>query len=423
MGDTDLATASTRPIRLVVRDDRLEQSRVTTLFRLLLALPHLAWLSLWTVAAITLAFVAWLAVLFERRVPATLHGFLASYVRYGAHVTAYLALAAAPYPGFTGDPGYPIDVEIDPPTRQGRWGAGLRLLLAIPALLLSATLGGSTAGVWGGTPLLLVGGGGLAWVAAFLGWFACVARGRMPRGLRDAVAYSVGYSAQATGYVLLLTDRYPCADPALVEPAPKLPLHPVRIEVRDGLRRSRLIVAFRLLLVVPHLLWLVLWSGLVVPTVVGAWLAALATGRVPGPLHRFVAAFVRYSVHVNAFLFVVGGPFPGFVGSRGRYPVDVELDGPARQRRLPVLVRPILALPALLLTGAYGGALIVVGLLGWCAALVTGRMPGGIRELGAAALRYSAQTNAYLFLLTDRYPDSTPTLRARSGEHLGEDVG
>ena len=42
-----------------------------------------------------------------------LHRFLAAYVRYAAHLAAYLTLAADPYPGFTGRPGsYPIDVEI-----------------------------------------------------------------------------------------------------------------------------------------------------------------------------------------------------------------------------------------------------------------------------------------------------------------------
>ena len=52
-----------------------------------------------------------------------------------------------------------------------------------------------------------------------LGWFACLVRGRMPQGLRDLGTYAVGYGAQATGYLLLVTDRYPTSDPAAVEPA------------------------------------------------------------------------------------------------------------------------------------------------------------------------------------------------------------
>jgi hypothetical protein len=41
-------------------------------------------------------------------------------------------------------------------------------------------------------------------------------------------------------------------------------------------------------------------------------------------------------------------------------------------------------------------------------ALFLGRMPDGLRNLGAYALRYSAQTDAYLYLLTERYPDAGP---------------
>ena len=35
----------------------------------------------------------------------------------------------------------------------------------------------------------------------------------MPRGLRDAGAYATGYRAQALAYLLLVTERYPNADP------------------------------------------------------------------------------------------------------------------------------------------------------------------------------------------------------------------
>jgi hypothetical protein len=81
-----------------------------------------------------------------------------------------------------------------------------------------------------------------------------------------------------------------------------------------------------------------------------------------------------------------------------------------------VLARLVLVLPAFLLSSAYSGVLLVVGVMGWIAALATGRMPVGLRDLGVAALRYQAQVFAYLFLLTSRYPDSSPVLRDRPPE-------
>jgi len=392
------------PVRIVVTDD-LRRGRITVLFRLFLALPHLVWAYLFGSAAFTVAIVMWLAVLFERRAPGTLHRFVASYVRYTTHLTAYLSLAADPYPRFTGAAAYPVDVEIDPPARQGRLGAGFRLVLAVPAILLASTLGGLST-VWLSF--------GLATTVGVLGWFSSLARGRMPRGLRDAAVYATGYSAQTLAYVLLLTDRYPDSTPGRVEPQPELPEHPVAIAVDDDLGRPRLLVAFRALLVMPHVFWLVLWTVPATIAALLAWLVALARGRVPRPLHRFLAAFVRANTQVTAFLYLVGRPFPGFVGREGSYPIDLTIAPPERHSRLGVLGRLVLAVPALLLASAYGGVAFVAAVLGWFAALVVGRMPSGLRDLGAAALRYQAQTYAYLLLLTARYPDSSPVLVGRA---------
>ncbi len=405
--------ARPHPVRLVVRDD-LRRTRVTVFFRLLLAVPHLVWVTLFGLAAFTLAFVVWLAVLFERRAPASLHAFLASYTRYTVHLTAYLTFAADPYPGFTGGRPYPVDVEIDPPAVQGRWGAGFRIVLAIPAFLLASSLGGSMA-LGGSSGLALFSGfGGLTTAVSFLGWFAALARGRMPRGMRDAAAYSIGYAAQTTAYALLLTDRYPDSTPGTTEPPPTLPPHPVSVQVGDDLARPRLLVFFRLLLALPHLLWLSLWSVLVALAALLAWLLALALGRVPRFLHRFLAAFVRASTHVSAFLYVVGRPFPGFVGREGSYPINLLIAPPGRQRRVGVLLRLVLAVPAALLASAYGGVALLVATLCWFAALVTGRVPSGLRDLGVVSLRYHAQATAYLLLLTSRYPDSSPALVDRT---------
>jgi Domain of unknown function (DUF4389) len=412
-----------RPIRLVVRDDALERSRLTVFFRLVLAIPHLVWVTLWGIAAFVVALVLWLAVLIEGKVPGSLHDFVAGYVRYATHVGAYVLLAAGPYPGFRGHPGYAVDVEIDPPQRQGRWGGFFRLLLAVPALVLATALGGGlTFGPPAGSYTAetesydLYGAvtvGGAASVAALLAWFYIVVRGRAPRGVRDLTAYALGYWAQAVAYLLLLTPRYPSSNPELAEGYAGLPPHPVRLVLDDELRRSRLTVLFRLLLAVPHIVWFLLWLVAASVAAIVAWVAALATGRVPGSLHRFLAAFLRYGQHVGAFLYLVGDKFPGFVGREGSYGVDVEIAPPERQSRWTILFRLFLALPAALLAAALGGVLFVVAVLGWFYAIVRGRMPDGLRDLGASCLRYSTQTYAYAYLLTDRYPYAAPVLRDR----------
>ena len=412
------------PIRIVVTDD-LERSRVTVLFRIILAIPHLVVVTLWGIAAFAVSIILWLALLVEGKAPRSLQSFVVSYLRYSVHVSAYVHLAAGPYPSFGGSSGYPVDLDVEPSRRQSRGRVAARLLLAAPTLLIALTLGGSgtawdpswftSAGSepdW--TAGVAVGGVGIAAVAAFLAWWAALVRGRTPRGLRDLIAYSIAYTAQATGYLLLVTDRYPTSDPARVLPLATLPRHAVRLRLTDAVHRSRLTVFFRLLLAIPHLIWLSLWSVLVVPAVVVAWVAAVAVGRVPSALHRFLAAYVRYTVHVGAFLFLIGGPFPGFVGAEGSYPVEVAIDGPERQRRPVTLFRLVLAAPAVMLSAAYTGVIWIVAVLGWWAALCTGRMPKGMRNLGAVSLRYTAQVNAYLLLLTEHYPYSAPAVTDRA---------
>jgi hypothetical protein len=385
------------PIRVELDDD-LRRSRLTVFFRLLLAIPHLVWLFLWTAAALVAVVLGWVAALVTGRLPDPLHRFLAAYVRYGAHVNAYLLVVANPFPGFTGTPGYPFDVEIPAPERQRRWTVALRPLLALPALLVVAAVGASG------------GRGGLAVTCGFLGWFAALATGRVPRGLRDLAAFGLGYTAQASAYAFLLTPRYPTAGPDAAGPRWERPPHPVSVSVDDDGRRSRVTAFFRFLLAIPHVFWVSLWSVPAILAAIANGVVVLARGRSADPLHRFLAAYVRYYAHVNAFTFLVANPFPGFVGAPG-YPVDVDLGPPERQSRAVTLFRIVLGLPALLVAAGFAVVLLVLGLLGWFAALVTGRMPTGLRDLGAVAIRYTSETNAYWLVLTDRYPHASPALR------------
>jgi hypothetical protein len=49
----------------------------------------------------------------------------------------------------------------------------------------------------------------VAQVIAFAGWFVCLVLGRMPKGMRDLLAYCIRYQAQTYAYLFLLTGRYP----------------------------------------------------------------------------------------------------------------------------------------------------------------------------------------------------------------------
>jgi len=178
------------PVGLVVTDD-LKRSRLTVFFRLLLATPHFVWLELWGIAACVALLVAWLVALFTGRVPDGLHGFITSYLRYTTHVYAYLLLLADPFPPFSAQAGYPVDLRVEGPQDQGRVTVLFRLVLAIPALILASVFRTVNE------------------VVAFLGWFYALFTGRMNGGMRDLSTWLLRYELQAYAYLFLLTGRYP----------------------------------------------------------------------------------------------------------------------------------------------------------------------------------------------------------------------
>jgi Domain of unknown function (DUF4389) len=396
------------PVKLRLSDD-LERTRVTVFFRLLLAIPHFVWLTLWGIAVFLMTILNWFATLATGTPWRAAHAFASRYVRYGVHVYAYVGLLADPYPGFGGNHGYPVDVELPEPGPQNRWTVLLRLLLALPVLLLASVL---VTGYWyptGSSVDSFSQVGGLLTAVALLGWFAILARGRMPRGLRDAGAYGVAYNAQLHAYLLLVTDRYPNSDPlAALDDLPTRAEDPIKLDVEDDRKRGRATTFFRLLLALPHVAWLFVWGIAAYGAAIASWFVQVVAGRPSEGLHRFIATWLRYGTHVYAYVYLLADPYPKFDGRAGAYPVELSVAEPQRQDRLTVAFRLVLAIPAFLISSAYAGVALVAVVLGWFAVLVRGEVPLGLRNAMALWLRYNQQLLGYVLLLTERYPYSGP---------------
>jgi Domain of unknown function (DUF4389) len=180
--------------------------------------------------------------------------------------------------------------------------------------------------------------------------------------------------------------------------------HPIRLVVNDDLQRNRLTVFFRLILAIPLILWGILWFAIAALAWIANWFATLFMGRSPEGLHTFLATFLRYSTHARAYLLLIADPYPGFTGRQGTYPIDLEVDPPEPQNRLTVFFRFVLAIPALLLTNILSNLSQLLAVFSWFIALVMGRVPEGLRNFAALALRIETQTYAYLMVVTGRYP-------------------
>jgi hypothetical protein len=183
--------------------------------------------------------------------------------------------------------------------------------------------------------------------------------------------------------------------------------HPIVLTVTDDLRRTRLTVAFRLILVIPHLVWLSVWGIAVAFAVIASWFATLFAGRTPDGLHSFIAQYLRYSVQVYGYLLFLADPYPGFLGDRP-YGADLVIAPPAPQNRWVTGFRIVLAIPALVVAQILGYLAQVLAVIAWFACLFLGAMPLGLRNLIAWVVRFNAQTYGYVALLTERYPSFSP---------------
>jgi uncharacterized protein DUF4389 len=92
-------------------------------------------------------------------------------------------------------------------------------------------------------------------------------------------------------------------------------------------------------------------------------------------------------------------------GGRGRADeVQAAFAGPARQGRLTVLARLILAVPHLVAATVMTLWVLVMAGAAWFAALFTGEVPGDLAESATGYLRYLVRVAAYVYLLTGEYP-------------------
>jgi len=187
--------------------------------------------------------------------------------------------------------------------------------------------------------------------------------------------------------------------------------HPIRLINHDDLHRSRLTVFFRAILAIPLVLWFLLWSVIAELAWIVNWFATLFMGRSPEGLHNFLATYLRFATHLRAYVFLIANPYPGFTGTEGSYPIDLEVDPPARQNRWTVFFRSILAIPALILMYVLSALSNILAIFSWFIALILGRVPEGLRNFAALALRIEVQTIGYLMLLTGRYPSFNVTVQ------------
>jgi hypothetical protein len=200
-----------------------ERNRLTTFFRLIVAIPWLIVASIYVIAQLVVVIIAWFALIILGRFPQGMYGFVGGILRFTQRVNGFMYLQTDAWPpfGIGEDPNYPIRVHFLPPAgRQSRLKAFFRLILVIPLAILSYAMSYALMAV------------------ATISWLTIVFRGYQPAAIHNAIAYIMGWNTRATAYMYLMRDEYPpvgdetpvevdppaaalqSSEPAPLEPAP-----------------------------------------------------------------------------------------------------------------------------------------------------------------------------------------------------------
>ncbi len=200
------------PVSVALEPALTNRNRLTTAFRLILAIPHVILVGgvglgtagqddqrttiggeggLLGAVAIVLAIVSWFTIVFAGVHITGIRQFTSFYLRWRVRALAYLMLLEDAYPPF-GDAPYPAAIEmVDPSGPRDRLSVGLRLILAIPHLIALF--------------FVLV-----AWgLTAIAAWFVILFTGAYPRSLYGFGVAALQWRLRVEAYMLLLVDDYP----------------------------------------------------------------------------------------------------------------------------------------------------------------------------------------------------------------------
>jgi len=175
---------------------------------------------------------------------------------------------------------YPVNLKIDYSEISNKPSAFIRLVLVIPIIIVVALISSYAEALSLAVALMIL------------------FREKYPKWWFDWNLALTKFWLRIAAYGLLMRDEYPSTDD---EQAVKVDItYP---DVKKDL--NRWMPLFKWILVIPHIIVLILIFIAVVFCTVFAWFAILLTGRYPKGIFDFVEGFLRWSLRVNAYVFLL----------------------------------------------------------------------------------------------------------------------
>ena len=175
---------------------------------------------------------------------------------------------------------YPVNLKIEYSEKSNKSTALFRLVLIIPIILILALISSYAEALSIAVALMII------------------FNEKYPKWWFDWNVGITKFIYRIAAYGLLLRDEYPSTDD---EQAIQVDIpYP---DVKKDL--NRWMPLFKWILVIPHLIVLLLIFIAVVVCSVFAWFAILFTGQYPKGIFDFVEGFLRWSLRVNAYVFLL----------------------------------------------------------------------------------------------------------------------
>jgi Domain of unknown function (DUF4389) len=185
--------ATPYPVQFAVEYPDRDLNRLTTGFRLIVAIPILIVAAAVGGARSLLTLPTLLMIVFRQKYPRWWFDWNLELLRFSNRIGAYLALMDDRYPSTDERQAVTLDFPYpDAKQELNRWLPLVKWLLAIPHYILLFFL--SIAAI----------------VLVIVAWFAILFTGRYPRGLFEFVLGVLRWGNRVTGYAFtLVTDQYP----------------------------------------------------------------------------------------------------------------------------------------------------------------------------------------------------------------------
>jgi hypothetical protein len=209
-----MMSAMPYPVSVSVEPLLTQRNRLTTAFRLILAIPHLILVGgvgvgfaynssrnnavsltgetgILGTFAFLLAIVSWFTIVLGGEHIKAIREYTRFYLRWRVRALSYVMLLEDRYPPF-GDAPYPASLTVeDPPLPRNRLTVGLRLLLAVPHYIVLFFV----LCAW--------------WVTTVVSWVAILITAQYPRGLYNFGVGALRWLLRVEAYLLLMVDEYP----------------------------------------------------------------------------------------------------------------------------------------------------------------------------------------------------------------------